>query len=389
MAILKPTELNEDIANVLLEEERINLNFGLSIYPFEIVSLVAPTGAGKTTLVCNLFAPLKKKVLYFSLEESKETMALRITKCCGKEALQYFDIIDQSSFASSKDDFKDILDTITEVSEQHLYAAIIIDHLTCISSLRRHKNPINLLKQPTVSNKVPLFIINQYQTVSTTKESQMAGGREMLFYATLSLELCKSFGKLKDLSEEEQILYDIDISTLQAEGSDGIVSLDAKRNLKFKSDNLRLLRLGQKNRYGNSFRSVLLDFDVENNKYVIFDKNREYTKAQQKIIIDWNALVAEFIEEEYFFDENNETCYKINKSILADVNTFLLSYSQLSTSELKRKAKLLKMIITSDKFQNSDILELKNLVHNIKCSVIQKTQYTLNPVILDLRAAAK
>ena len=121
MAVLKPTELNEDIANVLLEEERINLNFGLSIYPFEIVSLVAPTGAGKTTLVCNLFAPLKKKVLYFSLEESKETMALRITKCCGKEALQYFDIIDQSSFASSKDDFKDILQednvTISEIKD--------------------------------------------------------------------------------------------------------------------------------------------------------------------------------------------------------------------------------------------------------------------------------
>ena len=389
MAILKPTELNEDIANVLLEEERINLNFGLSIYPFEIVSLVAPTGAGKTTLVCNLFAPLKKKVLYFSLEESKETMALRITKCCGKEALQYFDIIDQSSFASSKDDFKDILETITEVAEQHLYAAIIIDHLTCISSLRRHKNPINLLKQPTVSNKVPLFIINQYQTVSTTKESQMAGGREMLFYATLSLELCKSFGKLKDLSEEEQILYDIDISTLQAEGSDGIVSLDAKRNLKFKSDNLRLLRLGQKNRYSNSFRSVLLDFDVENNKYVIFDKNREYSKAQQQIIIAWNTIAAQFVGEDYFFDENNETCYKINKNVLADINTFLLGYSQLSAADLKYKCKILERIITDNKFQNSDILELKNLIHTIKCSIVQKTQYASNPVILGLAAKAK
>lgn len=387
MAILKPTELNEDIANVLLEEERINLNFGLSIYPFEIVSLVAPTGAGKTTLVCNLFAPLKKKVLYFSLEESKETMAYRIAKCCGKEALQYFDIIDQSSFASSKDDFKDILETITEVSEQHLYAAIIIDHLTCISSLKRHKNPINLLKQPTVSNKVPLFIINQFQTVSTTKESQMAGGREMLFYATLSLELCKDFGKMKNLSEEEQILYNIDISTLEAAGETEYFTLDAKRNVKFKSDNLRLLKLGQKNRYGNSFKSVLLDFDVEKNMYVIFNKDAEYTDKQKQAIIKWNTVVAQFMEKDYFFDENNETCFAIDKQILSSLNTFLLSHIQMKKADVDKKCKELTKILTDRQFIDCDILELKNLIHQLKNSIIQKTQYATNPSILKLRGS--
>lgn len=171
MAILNPIELDETLAESLEKEERINLNFGLNIYPFEIVSLVAPTGSGKTTLVCNLFAPLKKKILYFSLEESKETMAYRISKCCGRDALQYFDIIDQSSFASSKDDFQDILETVEDVAPKHIYSAIIIDHLTCISSLKKHKNPINLLKQPTVTHKVPLFIINQYQTVKYPERS--------------------------------------------------------------------------------------------------------------------------------------------------------------------------------------------------------------------------
>jgi hypothetical protein len=387
MAVLNPIEITEELADSFEKEERINLNFGLSIYPFEIVSLIAPTGAGKTTLVCNLFAPLKKKILYFSLEESAETMALRISKCCGRDALKYFKIIDQSAFASSKDDFQDILDTITTIAPTHEYAAIIIDHLTCISSLKKHKNPINLLKQPTVSNKIPLFIINQYSMVNARKESCMAGGREMLFYATLSLELLTGFGKLKDMSEEEQILYNIDISNLEADGEDNFVTLDAKRNVKFKSDNLRLLRVGQKNRYGNSFKSALLDFDVENNKYILFNKDVEYTDKQKAIIIDWNKLVAAFMGEDYFFDDNNATCYLINKKILAAANSFLLAYPQLTSKEVKQKCKELHNLVK--KFDSCDILEIKNTIHTIKNSIIQKTQYCSNPTVLDLVAKVK
>ena len=388
MAILQPTKLTEEIANNFLADEDIALNFGLSIKPYDIISLVAPTGAGKTTLTCNLFAPLNKPILYFSLEESKETMAFRITNCCGKDALKNFIIIDQGDFISSKDDFSDILDTIKDACEnkdKYHYAAIVIDHLTCISSLKKHKNPINLLKQETVKHKIPLFIINQYQNVAGRSENQLAGGREMMFYATLSLQLLKSPGKMKDISEEEQILYNIDLDDIQNEEDSSIYSLDAKRNIKFKSDNLRLLKLGIKNRYQNSFKGVLLDFDLENNRYIIFDKDAHYTEKQKSLIISWNQLTATILNKDYYFDENNTTCYKINNELLGFINNYLLTCDNQTKTYNKNMCAKIKQIFKDNKYYESGIPEMKNLVYKLRKFISNNTVYVEDESVIKLR----
>lgn len=387
MAVLNPMDIDEDIASNFLNEKDVDLNFGLSIKPYEIISLVAPTGAGKTTLVCNLFAPLKKPVLYFSLEESKETMAYRIIKCCGKDALQYFKIIDQGDFISSKDDFQDILDTITDAcvnNESYRYAAIIIDHLTCISSLKKHKNPINLLKQETVKHKIPLLIVNQYQTAGSCRESSLAGGREMLFYATLSLELKKGLGKKKDITEEEQILYNVDLDELDEE--DSIYTLDEKRNVKFKSDNLRLLTVGMKNRYNNAFKGVLLDFDLENNRYIVFDKDAQYTDVQKQLIIRWNELCAKIQNKDYYFDENNKTCYSIDRDIIGFVNNFIMTCDNKSKNYTKDVCGKLKKLFKNNIFYDSGIPEMKNLVYRIKNFIIKNTTYVCDENVQHLKS---
>lgn len=386
MAILNATNLTENTAAKFIDEMDIDLNFGLSVKPYEIISLVAPTGAGKTTLVCNLFAPLKKPVLYFSLEESKETMAYRIIKCCGKDALQYFKIIDQGDFISSNDDFQDILDTITDAcvnNEDYHYAAIIIDHLTCISSLKKHKNPINLLKQETVKHKIPLLIVNQYQTAGSCRESALAGGREMLFYATLSLELKKGLGKKRDITEEEQILYNVDLDELDEE--DSIYTLDEKRNVKFKSDNLRLLTVGMKNRYNNAFKGVLLDFDLENNRYIVFDKDAQYTDVQKQLIIRWNEICAEIQHKDYYFDENNKTCYSIDKDIIGFVNNFIMTCDNKDKLYTKDICCKLKQIFKDDEFYKSGIPEMKNLVYKIKNFIIKNTTYVCDENVQKLK----
>lgn len=387
MALLNPTDINEATASNFLNERDIDLNFGLSVKPYEIISLVAPTGAGKTTLVCNLFAPLKKPVLYFSLEESKETMAYRIIKCCGRDALQYFKIIDQGDFISSKDDFQDILDTIKDAcinNENYHYAAIIIDHLTCISSLKKHKNPINLLKQETVKHKIPLLIVNQYQTAGSCRESALAGGREMLFYATLSLELKKGLGKRRDITEEEQILYNVDLDELDEEGS--LYTLDEKRNVKFKSDNLRLLTVGMKNRYNNSFRGVLLDFDLENNRYIVFDKDAQYTDAQKQLIIRWNDLCARIQGKDYYFDENNKTCYSIDRDIIGFVNNFIMTCDNKPKTYTRDICSNLKKLFKSNTFYNSGIPEMKNLVYRIRNFIIKNTTYVCDENVQTLKS---
>lgn len=386
MAILNATNLTENTAAKFIDEMDVDLNFGLSVKPYEIISLVAPTGAGKTTLVCNLFAPLKKPVLYFSLEESKETMAYRIIKCCGKDALQYFKIIDQGDFISSKDDFQDILDTITDAcvnNENYHYAAIIIDHLTCISSLKKHKNPINLLKQETVKHKIPLLIVNQYQTAGSCRESALAGGREMLFYATLSLELKKGLGKKKDITEEEQILYNVDLDELDEDGS--LYTLDEKRNVKFKSDNLRLLTVGMKNRYNNAFKGVLLDFDLENNRYIVFDKDAQYTESQKQLIVKWNELCAGIQHKDYWFDENNKTCYSIDKDIIGFVNNFIMTCDNKDKSYTEDICCKLKQIFKNNEFYNSGIPEMKNLVYRIKNFIIKNTVYVCDENVQNLK----
>ena len=386
MAVLNTTNLTEKIATRFIDETDIDLNFGLSVKPYEIISLVAPTGAGKTTLVCNLFAPLKKPILYFSLEESKETMAYRIIKCCGKDSLRYFKIIDQSDFISSKDDFQDILDTITDAcanNKKYRYAAIIIDHLTCISSLKKHKNPINLLKQETVKHKIPLLIVNQYQTAGSCRESALAGGREMLFYATLSLELKKGLGKKKDITEEEQILYNVDLDELDEEA--GIYTLDEKRNVKFKSDNLRLLTVGMKNRYNNAFKGILLDFDLENNRYIVFDKDAQYTDRQKQLIVKWNEVCAGIQHKDYYFDENNKTCYSIDKDIIGFVNNFIVTCDNKDESYTEDICCKLKQIFQNNEFYNSGIPEMKNLVYRIKNFIVKNTTYVCNENVQILR----
>lgn len=382
MAVLTPkTTSVEEIKEYLDNTNKIKLNFGLEISPYEVLTLVAPTGAGKTTLTINLVANLNK-VLYFALEETRATMGKRIVESQGEEYLSHFEIIDQSDFSDSYDDCEDIIETINNLVPTGKYDAVVIDHLTCIRTFncdRHRRTAVNRMKQITTNNRIPLIIINQYlsNAIKNADRELYAGGRDTLNLATLSLILLKNNIEYDDISDNEYYFYGIDKDAIE-DGDDIVFSgIDSKHNLNFRSNNLRLLKRGVKNRFGNSFNNVLLDFDIKSNRYCVFDKDKVYSKEQKYAIVVWNSIVANIEGIEYHFDETSDTCYKIDTTGKNYIFNCFLTYGSKSKEEKKHIIDSLIKLFNYG-FKNYNIRQIDNILYGIKQDIINLTKNYLD-----------